>query len=115
MNKEIAAAWVAALRSGEYQQGHEQLRDNDQFCCLGVLCNLHAQAHPKIAARQHDPTMYLGQIKFLPDKVMRWAGMKSINGRYGVTKQVDTLAFDNDSGKSFKRIAKIIETYHKEL
>lgn len=40
MDAEIKAKWVAALRSGEYQQGDRQLRDGDRYCCLGVLCEV---------------------------------------------------------------------------
>ena len=28
---------LPALRSGEYTQGHNRLRDGDAFCCLGVM------------------------------------------------------------------------------
>jgi hypothetical protein len=34
------AAWVAALRSGEFAQGHGFLRTPEGFCCLGVAVNL---------------------------------------------------------------------------
>ena len=47
MNTERKAAWVKALRSGEYKQGDAALRMNDdheegkyKYCCLGVLCDL---------------------------------------------------------------------------
>ena len=40
MNAEIKARWIAALRSGKYQQGHGYLRIKDRFCCLGVLCDV---------------------------------------------------------------------------
>lgn len=41
MNKELKTKWIAALRSGEYKQGTNVLRDEDnRFCCLGVLCDL---------------------------------------------------------------------------
>lgn len=40
MNQEIKAKWVAALRSGNYEQGHYRLRSNDRYCCLGVLCDI---------------------------------------------------------------------------
>lgn len=43
MNPEIKAEWVAALRSGEYRQTKRQLRYGDNFCCLGVLCDLRAK------------------------------------------------------------------------
>lgn len=34
-------SWVDALRSGQYSQTEEILRDNAGFCCLGVLCDLY--------------------------------------------------------------------------
>lgn len=33
--------WIAALRSGKYQQGYGQLREFDSYCCLGVACDLY--------------------------------------------------------------------------
>ena|ERR1044072_3312431 len=47
MNEEIKAQWLAALRSGEYQQGHSWLRTGDSYCCLGILCELHRKATGK--------------------------------------------------------------------
>lgn len=46
--KEVEAAWIEALESGRYKQGDGALRRKadafddrpDQFCCLGVLCDL---------------------------------------------------------------------------
>lgn len=40
MDKELKKRWVAALRSGEYNQGRYTLRSRDGFCCMGVLCDL---------------------------------------------------------------------------
>jgi hypothetical protein len=41
MNKELIKRWVEALRSGKYQQGRLSLRNiSNQFCCLGVLCDI---------------------------------------------------------------------------
>lgn len=41
LDPEVKAQWVAALRSGEYQQGKLCLRNKDNcYCCLGVLANL---------------------------------------------------------------------------
>ena len=42
LTAEQKAKWVAALRSGDYNQGKHMLhnqRDNT-FCCLGVLCEV---------------------------------------------------------------------------
>ena len=62
--EEVVKLWVAALRSGEYEQAQGQLWSGDGFCCLGVLCDLAARdggpqwegdrfasssAHPEIA------------------------------------------------------------------
>lgn len=43
MKKEIADRWVAALESGEYKQGQRRLRCNDEYCSLGVLCDLYSK------------------------------------------------------------------------
>lgn len=40
MDQRVKTLWVTALRSGEYEQGRHTLRKGDQFCCLGVLCDL---------------------------------------------------------------------------
>lgn len=39
---ELAAEWVAALRSGEYEQTKAVLYDpvDNMYCCLGVLCEV---------------------------------------------------------------------------
>lgn len=107
MKKSIAKKWVAALRSGDYKQGKGQLRDTkNRFCCLGVLCNLHAQAHPKIAAMQRDKDAYMASTGLLPQEVMDWAGMSD---EIGCLPNGDSLAELNDGGKRFTTIAKIIE------
>ena len=38
--KQFLTKWIAALRSGEYEQGYSQLRKGDTFCCLGVACDI---------------------------------------------------------------------------
>jgi hypothetical protein len=115
MNKEIKQQWIAALTSGKYKQGKGQLRDKDNnFCCLGVLCNLHAKEHPEIAAMQISRGEYMGEVSWLPDEVIEWSGLDSPNGvytrnAYASSEDVQTLAADNDCGYSFRKIAKIIE------
>lgn len=43
MRPDVKAKWITALRSGEYRQGRGSLREHDAYCCLGVLCDLHAK------------------------------------------------------------------------
>lgn len=40
MDADLKARWVAALRSGKYQQGVGRLFNKHEgtYCCLGVLC-----------------------------------------------------------------------------
>lgn len=113
MNKEIAMQWVAALRSGEYKQGVGQLRTVEPaaFCCLGVLCNLHAQAHPEIAAKQNDPTVYMTQAAYLPYEVRDWAGLLTENPRVPALSGAVPLSQLNDADCSFKEIADLIEKH----
>ena len=40
MDAQWKTKWVEALRSGNYEQGKDSLREGDQFCCLGVLTDL---------------------------------------------------------------------------
>lgn len=41
MKKAIAKQWVEALRSGRYEQGRHGLRSAaNNYCCLGVLCDI---------------------------------------------------------------------------
>lgn len=129
MNKKIKAKWLEALRSGDYKQGKGQLRnEKNNFCCLGVLCNLHAEAKPKFAAKQEFPGEYGGDDALPPDVVVGWAGLsennpcfempfnvrgtgKDFKGDRRTFKKGDLvdIAHLNDSGLGFKQIADVIE------
>jgi hypothetical protein len=122
MNQEIKAQWVAALRSGEYTQGKEALRnDEGGFCCLGVLCELAIAAGvcaPAVYNNGYNLWEYEGASSTLPYSVMRWADLSSDNppvqdsclaelndGEW----DTDTGAVDN--GMDFNEIADIIEEH----
>ncbi len=114
MNKAIKQKWIAALRSGEYKQGKNRLRTNKNgktsFCCLGVLCNLHAQAHPTIAATQTNSKVYLSNKDVLPLPVLNWAGLTRRQGaRVMINGEYKYLTEHNDGGCTFAEIADAIE------
>ena len=113
MKRSIARKWAAALASGEYKQGKGQLRKGDKFCCLGVLCNLHAQEHPEIAAKQKHKSTYLGEKGELPEHVQEWAGMNSADGY--ITYNAGLIGMNDIEGKSFAEIAKVIRKEWKRL
>lgn len=118
----IKKLWIEALRSGEYKQTQGELRNQDnEFCCLGVLCNLHAQAHPKIAKQQTSLYKYLNHTGDLPDLVIKWAFESKKAKPEGVFREYDDSAFhggfitlmalNDDLGYSFKQIANVIDRY----
>jgi hypothetical protein len=114
MREAVKKKWVEALRSGKYKQGKGVLRDDDSnFCCLGVLCDLHAKTTKK--AGWDEANNYLTGIAYLPIAVAKWAGIPedniSGNGRNCdvVLPNGDSLSDLNDEGKSFKQIALRIE------
>lgn len=111
MKPEIKERWVTALRSGKYQQGRGTLKnEHEHFCCLGVLCDLHANETHHTWSQSIVPGnfVYGRAVHFLPVEVQVWSGLASSVGRYGDNDD-DTLMFENDSGRSFSEIANIIE------
>lgn len=138
MKESIAKQWIEALRSGKYRQAHGTLRNNELivndrkkpvtgFCCLGVLCNLHAIEHPKLAAKQTDPDRYFDKGGVLPKEVMKWAGLSCEQGSFdpdevkglssdSLDSSHDTLVELNDSGNyGFLKLATFIEKNYKLL
>ena len=106
MNTEIKTKWLEALRSGKYQQGRGILRSvNNEYCCLGVLCDL--VAPDKWTKPEKGTAMFFmsnngdKKLHFPPDSVMRAAELSIDNG--------DILAARNDDGQSFEEIANFIE------
>jgi hypothetical protein len=91
MNQEIAQKWAETLKSGAYQQGRGALRrqKEEQYCCLGVLCDMHAKAvgGEWTECKDDDAHLYhtagstIGSINFLPGAVREWAGLLSSNPR----------------------------------
>jgi hypothetical protein len=122
MKPRIKKLWIEALRSGEYQQAQGVLRDKDnKFCCLGVLCNIHAQKNKAKARTQTDPNFYFGKDDVLPVEVADWAGLKAVNpqiedyGTYhgGYSPSLGELNDGLFDGRirTFNEIADIIEKH----
>ena len=122
MKADIAKKWIKALRSGKFKQAKHKLkrvdsRGGESHCCLGVLCELYQQAHKrKLRERTRGiVSEFAGKDATLPPSVMRWAGMRTDLGEIAHHPCPDnafallTLAKLNDTGSSFKQIAKVIE------
>ncbi len=91
MNPEVKKSWVDALRSGDYEQGRGGLRIDDDYCCLGVLCDLFAKAHQmdknmqwmsaKNITESTGVMVIAGVRGILPQRVATWAGLKGRESR----------------------------------
>jgi len=128
MKKAIAMQWAAALESGDYKQSSAAaLRTaSNKFDALGVLCNLHAMAHPDIAAAQTHVEIYMDEDGELPHAVRDWAGLadscggvRSSNKKLGCTPKDKTgyssIAGCHDGGLTFERIAQIIRNQYTRI
>lgn len=128
MNSDVKELWIAALTSGEYEQGQRALcrigMDGQKYwCCLGVLCDLAIKAGVDVSLGRetvNNPTSFAlsGKMNIVtfdqdsgypPPKVVDWAGLNSVNP--SVDESFDTLASMNDSGNSFSEIADTIRTH----
>jgi hypothetical protein len=114
MNTTTKKRWLNALRSGEYLQGKNKLRDvENYFCCLGVLCDLHSKEfqinweRPNLLSHY----VYLGEGGVHPPDVSEWAWPAFGHGTPIVTinGKSKTLDYHNDDGRTFEEIANAIE------
>ena len=123
MNSQVKEKWIAALRSGEYEQGDGKLRTRKGYCCLGVLCDLYSKENAwDWEFRGDDETIHLPmdywyfdeESEFLPISVMEWSGLKTNCPEVNVNTDAyegdyDLIANLNDAGYSFDALSNIIE------
>ena len=117
MKEEIKNKWVAALRSGDYEQTKHTLKDKKGFCCLGVLCDLYSPNQWESFSDENNCYNYrfsavdiIGEL--LPSGIMEWSGMKSDDGKRGGYQRLSSI---NDKGVPFENIADIIEEEWEKL
>ena len=125
MNPEIKKQWTDALRSGEFEQGKDQLTNNGKYCCLGVLYELHSRVSGlqwnTLNPQEGMGGRYCGETALLPREVIIWAGLEGQCRWFDEAKNVgqpcdvsyvgkmNSLTQLNDDGVSFVDIANIIE------
>lgn len=114
MDKTVKDKWVAALRSGKYQQGKYALRKRytpeshgasfEQFCCLGVLCDLvqpegwEAISHPD---EDGDKVYHENKDNLPSTAIQMLVGLSE--------RTCEDLAAMNDEDANFESIAAFIE------
>lgn len=118
--KERWNAWIAALRSGAFIQGKNNLKvqteDGFRHCCLGVACEL-AQAAGCPIEEDHDYSMHTfnGYGSVLPEAVRTWYGFTSDLPQVPYLDRKESLACMNDYlNMTFDQIADVLEAYVNE-
>ena len=112
MLNENAKAWVAALRSGEYEQGQHVLHsESNRFCCLGVACDLAVKAgiigNPLFNGDASVPRFEYGDGMWgtVPEKVRLWLCLKTSAGWYRANGDIALTSDNDDRNKTFLEIA----------
>lgn len=108
---ELTRKWIAALRSGKYNQGRCYLRSKtDHFCCLGVLCDLYYPDGWEDTDVDNNRSWYRfnGLARFSaadthpPQEVMKLVGMN-------LYEQLEIVAMNDYENYSFEELASAIE------
>lgn len=113
MNPEVKQMWLDALRSGEYKQGRGVLRTpDDEYCCLGVLCDLHSKVTREADWENDEGWNYIQFDEEAPFAVMEWAGLDAQDPKV-LGNPISTYNDGWESRKiephSFEQIADLIE------
>lgn len=130
MNENVQK-WLDALRSGDYEQGKSALRSGDQYCCLGVACEVYRKETGQGEWQGRELAGGVTSIwafrdgydesSLLPSRVREWLGIKTVsanfnrpvlgNGTDDPCYTCYTLTDLNDCGDyTFTDIADFIET-----
>ena len=99
MNKRVKKLWVKALKSEKYRQGVERLKMGNFFCCLGVLCDLHAK---ETGNNWSNGGRYFGERGGLPHEVVVWAEVSHCDPIIG---GFSATSLNDEEEKNFEQIA----------
>lgn len=106
---ENAKKWVAALRSGKYQQVKGALRRSEGYCCLGVACDVYRKETRKgrWLKGNHGNFIFMRTSQVLPLAIQEWLGLTDELGYVDEDRALTEL---NDNGSTFAEIADLIES-----
>jgi hypothetical protein len=127
LRSKIKKAWIKALRSGEYKQCRDKLKDptTGSYCCLGVLAEVTAKIQGTDYDRYRDGDNSFLPNRFLIEEVFRDKQLLDRSGVFdnpwevnvreekkGETPGKTTLYQLNDAFEyTFDEIADVIERY----
>lgn len=109
MLKDLILRWIAALESGKYKKGCTFLRDNnDNYCCLGVLCELEGLECVQGSGPYY---CYDGEATVLPYVLRIKYGLDIFGGKF----QMRNLVCVNDCSDTFEPVIEHIKVLYKEV
>ena len=92
-----ARKWLAAARSGKYEQTFGQLKDSDgHMCFLGLGCEVHAIENGIDWEHDDGGYAYLGCDQSLPAEVQAWLGVQDHLGGLVMDGKETSLSNLND-------------------
>jgi hypothetical protein len=100
--------WIAALRSGKYEQTVGKLHDSGGYCCLGVAAKEFVSDDVKVEVNANGVGTYDGDDAEAPLYVMSALGLFDACGCS--SGEEEGLTEINDNGASFDRIADLLES-----
>ena len=118
--------WLRALKGGRYKQTTNYLKNDNGYCCLGVACEIYNKNFTdKLEIEAFENSYGNGSVVFidngsydsvLPPRVKKALGLQTQSGDFKYKNGASCSLVDlNDSGKTFKEIAKLIESKPKGL
>ena len=125
MLNENAREWVAALRSGDFEQGRNVLASLDgRYCCLGVACEVYRRHFDLPKGRSISAAAYFfgstpeprrmtspfEGVFVLPGDVATWLGLATPTGRFGPNGDASLADLNDMRSASFAEIADVIES-----
>lgn len=102
--------WLAALEGGAYRQGRSRLNWDNEFCCLGVGCEVFGLSKTELDACG---VFGYGAEKgrnVAPKELVEALALHNSSGYWGGSADEDTVELTalNDRGATFADIARII-------
>jgi hypothetical protein len=123
---ELRKKWIAALRSGRYEQGQVYLKSKIGYCCLGVAAEVVGEEFQQMSFEPEEWYLIdddgLAEYSLLPYRVTKAYGLRGSIGNFlesvdlGRSDSItDSLADMNDRGFTFSEIANFIEQHPEQV
>lgn len=110
-SKKNIQTWINALRSGQYEQGRGALEpQRDQYCCLGVACDLFIPR--KYQDKHLADDILLGGVPADQGKAPIW--LKAINEDFHNLTDIALSRLNDNELLTFDEIADLLQAVYIE-